>query len=193
MFSKTLVALSVVLLVPHVIAHGVVTSPAPRTTGAASVAACGSAVVKKLGSDKYGPIQDAQDKADSDYDEAACSIYFCRGYKYEDNTDKVQTYSVGDVVAFKVDMEAHHTGIANVSVVDNASQSTIGEPLKNWPVYADDTLGPADWPPDETNFSVTIPDVTEHCSEAGACAIQWWWYGTKNDQTYESCIDFVIG
>ncbi|KAL1752764.1 hypothetical protein FB107DRAFT_292926 [Schizophyllum commune] len=182
MFSKTFAALSVLLVVPHVIAHGVVTSPAPRTTGAASVAACGSAVVKKLGSD-------AQDKADSDYDEAACSIYFCRGYKYEDNTDKVQTYSVGDVVAFKVDMEAHHTGIA----VDNASQSTIGEPLKNWPVYADDTLGPADWPPDETDFSVTIPDVNEQCSEAGACAIQWWWYGTKNDQTYESCIDFVIG
>ena len=43
------------------------------------------------------------------------------------------------------------------------------------------------------DFSVTIPDVTEQCSEAGACAIQWWWYGTKNDQTYESCIDFVIG
>ena len=50
MFSKTFAALSVLLLVPHVIAHGVVTSPAPRTTGAASVAACGSAVVKKLGS-----------------------------------------------------------------------------------------------------------------------------------------------
>ena len=50
MFSKTFVALSALLVVPHVIAHGVVTSPAPRTTGAASVAACGSAVVKKLGS-----------------------------------------------------------------------------------------------------------------------------------------------
>ena len=52
MFSKTFAALSA-LVVPHVIAHGVVTSPAPRTTGAASVAACGSAVVKKLGSGAY--------------------------------------------------------------------------------------------------------------------------------------------
>ena len=53
MLSKTFAALSVLLVVPHVIAHGVVTSPAPRTTGAASVAACGSAVVKKLGSGAY--------------------------------------------------------------------------------------------------------------------------------------------
>lgn len=114
MFSQSLVSLSAaaLLVLPHVSAHGVVTSPAPRTTGSASEAACGTAVTKKLASDKYGPIQDAQDKADSGYDEAACSIYFCRGYKYEDNEDKLQTYAVGDVVDFKVDMEAHHTGIA---------------------------------------------------------------------------------
>ncbi|KAL1742654.1 hypothetical protein HDZ31DRAFT_65763 [Schizophyllum fasciatum] len=193
MLSKTFFALFALVAVPHVLAHGVVTSPTPRTTGAASEAACGKAVTKKLASDKYGPIQDAQDKADDGYDEAACSLYFCRGYKYEDNEDKLQTYSVGEVVPFKIDLEAHHTGLANVSVVDVVTQSLIGEPLKNWPVYANESLGPADWPKDETDFSVTIPDLTDQCSEAGACAIQWWWYGTGNDQTYESCIDFVIG
>lgn len=80
-----------------------------------------------------------------------------------------------------------------MSIVDVVTQSLIGDALKDWPVYANDSLGPANWPADETSFSVTIPDVTSQCSEAGACAIQWWWYGTGNDQTYESCVDFVIG
>jgi hypothetical protein len=41
-------------------------------------------------------------------------------------------------------------------------------------------------------FSVTIPEDLEGCTEAGACAIQWYWYAYSNDQTYESCVDFVV-
>ena len=40
-------------------------------------------------------------------------------------------------------------------------------------------------------FSVTIPeDLPSTCTVAGACAIQWYWYGAS--QTYENCVDFVI-
>lgn len=44
------------------------------------------------------------------------------------------------------------------------------------------------------DFTVTIPEGLESkCSVGGACAIQWYWYAEKNLQTYESCVDFVIG
>lgn len=44
------------------------------------------------------------------------------------------------------------------------------------------------------DFTVTIPEGLESkCSKGGACAIQWYWYAEKNEQTYESCVDFVIG
>jgi len=43
------------------------------------------------------------------------------------------------------------------------------------------------------NFNVTIPSTLgDKCGTAGKCAIQWYWYATKNKQTYESCVDFYI-
>ena len=41
-------------------------------------------------------------------------------------------------------------------------------------------------------FSVTIPEDLEGCTTAGECTLQWFWYATENDQTYESCVDFVV-
>jgi hypothetical protein len=95
---------------------------------------------------------------------------FYGGLKLEDNVDRVQTYSAGQVVNFLVDIEARHTGKAvsdlthtasrlkyliptfrqNVSVVDLTSQTVIGEPLFNWPVYTNNSLGPPDWPKNES-------------------------------------------
>lgn len=132
----------------------------------------------------------------------------------------MQTYAVGDIVSWAINLVAHHTGYANLSIIDTATNSAI-ESLYVWDVYANSSVGPSQWPADESGFSlfysqrrapfpdvqtvffcvlnrlsaafeVTIPDVASQCAEAGACAMQWYWYATENSQTYESCVDFVI-
>lgn len=178
-------------LVANVLAHGVVQTPTPRTVGATATQACGTPVASKLKSDKFGPIEDAYKKKDSTYNATACHLFFCRGYQYEDNKSNTRVYTAGQVVPFTVDIEAHHTGYANVSVVNLKTQKTIGTPLLRWPVYANSSLGPDEWPKNESSFSVTVPDMKGQCSTGGLCAIQWFWYATENSQTYESCIDFT--
>ncbi|KAF9445204.1 hypothetical protein P691DRAFT_282874 [Macrolepiota fuliginosa MF-IS2] len=189
---KAQAILTALASLPVALGHGVISSPSPRVIGSGNLAKCGTGANKVLASDKYGPIENAAAKVDSGYDAAACHLFFCKGYQFEDNTDRVQKYSAGQVVNFLVDIEARHTGYANVSVVDLASQTVIGKPLFNWPVYTNNSLGPPDWPKNETNFDITIPtDLGTRCSVAGKCAIQWWWYAF-NVQTYESCVDFVV-
>ncbi|KAF9031249.1 hypothetical protein BDZ89DRAFT_949010 [Hymenopellis radicata] len=176
----------------YALAHGRLTSPAARVVGAGTEAKCGSPVYKSLKADPYGPIEDAVKKIDSTYDAAACHLYFCKGYQIEDNASNTRVYNVGDVVPMTVELVAHHTGYANVSVVDLAAQVPLAR-LLTWSVYANSSLGPSKWPANETSFSVTIPDTLgDACKEAGACAIQWYWYATENSQTYESCIDFTM-
>ncbi|KAF9036891.1 hypothetical protein BDZ89DRAFT_1061584 [Hymenopellis radicata] len=187
MFSCIFVVFS---LAGYALAHGVVTTPKPRVAGAANEAACGASVYNVLKSDIFGPIENAVAKIDSAYDAVDCHLYFCRGYQLEDNIANTRAYSVGEVVPFKVDIEAHHTGYANMSVVDLAAQVPLAR-LLTWNVYANQSLGPSQWPANETSFSVTIPDLGDACTEVGACAIQWYWYATVNDQTYESCVDFT--
>ncbi|KII93821.1 hypothetical protein PLICRDRAFT_171527 [Plicaturopsis crispa FD-325 SS-3] len=188
MFSTALFPL---VFAAHALAHGVVTTPTPRKIGSAVKSACGTAVYNELKSDEYGPIENSVAKEDSTYNADECHLYFCRGYEYADNTDNIRAYAAGTEVAFHVDLEAHHTGLANVSVVDVAARTVIGSPLFNWPVYANESLPPAEWPANETDFTVTVPDLGTKCATAGACAIQWWWYAYSNDQTYESCVDFT--
>ncbi|TFK35907.1 hypothetical protein BDQ12DRAFT_655276 [Crucibulum laeve] len=190
MFNLPLLSLALVAASSQVMAHGVVTSPTPRTYGTASQAACGTGAIKVLTSDKYGPIENAALKTDTTYNANTCHLFFCRGYQFSDNASNVKVYKPGTVVNFHVDIEAHHTGTANVSVVNLATQTPIGKPLFYWPVYTNNSLGPADWVKNETDFSATIPDLGTQCTKAGACAIQWWWYAF-NKQTYESCVDFV--
>ncbi|KAF8885217.1 hypothetical protein BD779DRAFT_1673850 [Infundibulicybe gibba] len=190
MFFVNTLAFVLGATIPLAAAHGVITSPKPRVGGAASKAACGTGASTVLTSDIYGPIENAVKKIDSGYNATACHLFFCRGYQYADNTANTRAYKPGTVVNMLVDLEAHHTGYANVSIFDLATQKAIGSPLMNWPVYANDTLGPADWPANETNFNVVIPNLGTKCSAPGACAIQWWWYG-YNGQTYESCVDFT--
>lgn len=173
-----------------VFGHGIVSTPTPRQLGAAALSACGQGAYKVLSSDKYGPIENAVNKVDSGYNAAACHLYFCKGTQFSDNSANVKSYKTGESVHFLVDIEAHHTGYANVSIVDLKSQAMIGKPLFNWPVYANNSLGPPQWVKNETDFSVTIPDLGTRCKTAGSCAIQWFWYAF-NKQTYESCIDFV--
>jgi hypothetical protein len=174
-------------------AHGYISSPQPRMPGSAMAAACGQQVYNNQAADRAGNVQGELQVAtsQSDYDADACHIWLCKGYQFDDNTDNVQSYTAGETVDFVIDIVAPHTGVANVSVVDTASNSVIGSALKSWDVYASTETGVTE---DETNFSITIPDnLGSQCSEAGACVLQWYWYAESIDQTYESCIDFTVG
>jgi hypothetical protein len=115
----------------------------------------------------------------------------CRGAKFEDNVDQVQTFTVGQVVAMTALIPIPHEGPMNVSIVDTATNKAIGTPLISFDSYADESL-PA-LPANNTAFSVTIPQLSAgQCTQAGACVVQWFWFGTAAKQTYESCVDFVM-
>ncbi|KAL6239006.1 chitin binding domain-containing protein [Aspergillus navahoensis] len=174
-------------------AHGYISSPQPRMPGSAMASACGQQVYNNQAADRAGNVQGELQVAasQSGYDADACHIWLCKGYQFDDNKDNVQSYTAGQTVDFVVDIVAPHTGVANVSVVDTASNSVIGSALKSWDVYASTATGVKE---DETNFSITIPDnLGSQCSEAGACVLQWYWFAESIDQTYESCIDFTVG
>ncbi|CRL24899.1 Chitin-binding, domain 3 [Penicillium camemberti] len=189
-FTPALAFASIISLVN---AHGFVTKPEARQPGTAMGAACGQQVLSNQGSDKYGNIQGELQVAasQSDYNAAECDIWLCKGYKFADNKDNVQSYTAGQKVPFTVDIRAPHTGVANVSVVATASNKVIGAPLISWDVYASTATGVT---ADETSFSVTIPDgLGSQCATAGDCVLQWYWYAESIDQTYESCVDFTVG
>lgn len=80
----------------------------------------------------------------------------------------------------------------NVSIIDTATNTAIGPPLIEFDSYADETL--AQLPANNTDFTVTMPTnlAADQCTQAGQCMMQWFWFGTKAQQTYESCIDFVM-
>lgn len=180
-------------LLPLAHGHGFVTSPTARMPGSAMAAACGQQVEINQKSDNYGNIQGELQVANgqSDYNVAQCDIWLCKWYKFADNKDNVYSYSAGQTVDFTVDIRAPHTGVANVSVVDTASNSVIGSPLISWDVYASTSTGVTK---NETDFSVTIPnDLGDKCATAGDCVLQWYWYAQSIDQTYESCVDFTVG
>ncbi|KAL9112593.1 MAG: hypothetical protein Q9227_003164 [Pyrenula ochraceoflavens] len=181
-------------LAAMVSAHGMLTSPKPRQAGPAMAAACGEQMVSQQTSDSYGNIQgelQTTTGGQGGYDAAKCNIWTCKGYKYEDNTDNVQHYSVGQVVPMTFDIRAPHDGVANVSIVTSDGQ-TVSQPMASWTNFASNAV-PISSMPNQTSFSVTIPDVGDKCSTAGACVIQHYWNAASIDQTYESCIDVVIG
>ncbi|RYP82895.1 hypothetical protein DL769_001504 [Monosporascus sp. CRB-8-3] len=169
MFS-TITKLMALGSVAGVWSHAVMKEPVPRQAGPVHEELCGAAVAKVLARDPTGPIENAIDAADADYN---CNAYFCRGYQYEDNVDNVKAVKAGDVLDFKIDMVAsHRPGYANVSIVDIATNEII-EPL--------------------LKFNITIPDtLAATCDAPGKCVLQWYWYVPKNNQTYESCLDLYI-
>lgn len=179
-------------LLPPVYGHGFVTNAAARMPGPAMMAACGDQVTMNQTLDRYNSIQSELQNAfgQFDYSPARCDVWLCKGYKFADNKDNVYSYSAGQTVDFTVDIRALHTGVANVSVVDTASNAVIGSPLRYWSVYASALTGVTS---DETDFSVTIPeDLGGRCSRAGDCVLQWYWYAQSDDQTFESCVDFTV-
>lgn len=182
------------LFAAGVSAHGRVTSPTPRPLGDAMKAACGDQVWNMQSSDNNGNIQTMAQigTSQSDFDAAKCHLWQCRGYQFDDATaDSIQSFTAGQKVPFVVDIAAPHTGVANVSVIDLGANSVVGDALISWDSYASTETGVQDG---DENFSVTIPsDLPATCSEKGGCALQWWWDARSIDQTYISCVDFVVG
>lgn len=182
------------LFAAGVSAHGRVTSPTPRPLGDAMKAACGDQVWNMQSSDNNGNIQTMAQigTSQSDFDATKCHLWQCRGYQFDDATaDSIQSFTAGQKVPFVVDIAAPHTGVANVSVIDLSANSVIGDALISWDSYASTATGVQ---PGDENFSVTIPsDLPSTCSTKGGCALQWWWDARSIDQTYMSCVDFVVG
>jgi len=183
MLVKTTLAAGAALLTTLVSAHGNVTFPPARLPGAATIAACGQEAVNALLADATAPIENIP--------AVGCDRFLCKGVQFEDNLNGVQIFAAGEIVNFQVILPIPHEGPANVSVVDTATNLVIGRPLISFGTYADERL--AVLPRNNTDFNVTIPDtIGEQCAEAGACVLQWFWFGTGAKQSYESCIDFVI-
>ncbi|KAK4227150.1 hypothetical protein QBC38DRAFT_199732 [Podospora fimiseda] len=182
------VVFSALALAAAVSGHGNITSPPARLPGPAMVEACGQAAVDSVLADGGLPIESVVDPASS------CNLFFCRGALVQDNLDLVQTFALGETVNLTADIPIPHEGPANVSIVLAATNEILGEPLLVFDSYADERL--AELPANNTAFSITIPDagngVEEECVEPGDCVLQWFWFGTGAQQTYESCIDFVI-
>jgi hypothetical protein len=105
------------------------------------------------------------------YDPKKCNLWLCKGYQFADNSANVQSYKTGQVVDLDVWIRIPHKGYANVSVVDTASNSLIGEPLISWPDNYAATTNP---PADQTKFSIKIPELGGKCTEAGACVSGPW-------------------
>ena len=174
-------------------AHGFITSPTARLAGSAMEAACGQQVYNNQASDNFGNIQGELQVAatQTDYNAAECNIWLCKGFKFADNTANVQSWTAGQVVPFTFDVRAPHTGTANVSIVNTATNSIIGDMLLVYDDFADNSKT---IPANETSFSITIPsDLGDTCSTAGACVVQHFWNAASIDQTYESCVDFTVG
>jgi predicted carbohydrate-binding protein with CBM5 and CBM33 domain len=187
--SKVMASASMIALVS---AHGFILSPSPRMPGSAMSDACGQQMYNNQMGDNYGNVQGQLQvtNGQTDFDAAACDVWLCKGYKFDDNKDNVQEYTVGQDVDISVDIRAPHTGVANVSVVSTSSGAVLGSALKSWDEYGSNAYT---IPEDQKEFSITIPDEASECSSPGDCVIQWFWDAADIDQTYESCIDFVVG
>ncbi|KAL2179656.1 uncharacterized protein P884DRAFT_172487, partial [Thermothelomyces heterothallicus CBS 202.75] len=178
-----------VSLLPLVAAHGFVSSPPARRPGSAYRATCGEQPFYQQSSDINGNVQGIQQVVGKDMTDA-CNLWLCKGFVLDDNKDRVQSFSLGQTIDFKVNIAAPHTGYANVSVVKTSTNTVIGEPLIEFDNYASNNGVAAN----NTAFSVKLPsNLGGSCATAGDCVLQWFWDAPDIDQTYEACVDFTVG
>lgn len=183
-------AAGILAFIPLVAAHGFIKSPTPRMPGDAFKAACGEQPFYQQSSDINGNVQGIKQVVGQNFDAADCNLWLCKGFQFDDNKDNVQSYKLGEKIPFEINIAAPHTGYANVSVVKTSSDTMIGEPLIEFENYASNS-GTAS---NNTAFSVTLPEsLGGECTKAGDCVLQWFWDAPDINQTYESCVDFVVG
>ena len=154
----------------HTYAHGLVQKPATRQPGPATEAVCGKTMVrfyKDDGTSYPEALLRANPGGLSDgYDPSKCNLWLCKGYQFPDNAANVHQYKPGDIIEIEVWIRIPHRGHANVSIVDTATNSIIGEPLLSWP---QDYAASGNPPAVQTNFNVTMPELGGSCTEPGAC------------------------
>jgi predicted carbohydrate-binding protein with CBM5 and CBM33 domain len=183
-------AAALLTLLPLVAAHGFIKSPTPRKPGNAFKAACGEQPFYQQSSDINGNVQGIKQVVGNSFDAKDCNLWLCKGFQFDDNKDNVQSYKLGEKIDFDINIAAPHTGYANVSVVKTSSDTMIGEPLIEFENYAANSGTAAN----NTAFSVTLPEsLGGECTKAGDCVLQWFWDAPDIDQTYEACVDFVVG
>jgi len=107
--------------------HGIIASPTARSAVSAMKAVCSQQVTNNLQSNEYGDIQQLSQigASQGDFDASLCDVSLCKGIQFDDNTANVQKFTPGQVVPITVDIQAKHTGTANVSVVDTATNKMI--------------------------------------------------------------------
>ncbi|KAK5941800.1 hypothetical protein PMZ80_005751 [Knufia obscura] len=185
---------SLLTLTPFLIAsahaHGYITTPTARQPGPQFGSLCGAQTLSNQGSDIYGNIQGELQVAGTGLT-AECNLWLCKGFVFEDqDASSVQSYTAGETVPIHFDIRAPHDGAANISIVDTGSNSVLST-LKSWDEYA---LTSRPISKEETDFEVVIPsDLGGKCTSPGECVIQMFWDARSIDQTYESCVDFVVG
>ncbi|KAJ4352334.1 uncharacterized protein N0V89_007682 [Didymosphaeria variabile] len=168
------------------LAHGNIVSPPVRLPGPVTQQVCGADTVSALTADETGPLENIPSNGAPD-----CNVFLCKGVQFEDNQNNVQAFAPGEQVDFAAELPIPHEGPCNVSVVDLATNTLVGQPLISFASYADENL--AQLPLNNTQFSVTMPtDLGTQCQQPGECAMQWFWFGTNAQQTYENCVDFVM-
>ena len=168
------------------LAHGNITSPPARQPGPAMQKICGNAAVAAILADGTAPLEDIPSNGSP-----KCNIGLCKGAQFADNQKNVQTFAPGQKVAFNAQLPIPHEGPCNVSIINTATNKAIGQPLLVFDSYADEKL--AQLPPNNTAFSVTMPqNLGAACQKPGECTMQWFWFGTSAQQTYENCVDFVM-
>ena len=107
-------ALALAAMASTVAGHGYLVSPKPRMPGNAMKAACGQTVFNMFNSDINGNPQGALQNPGSDYNEAECGIWMCKGMQFDDNKANIQALTAGQKLKMEVNIAAPHTGIANV-------------------------------------------------------------------------------
>ncbi|KAF2822913.1 hypothetical protein CC86DRAFT_73697 [Ophiobolus disseminans] len=186
---------ALLVLVPAVLGHGLITSPPSRPVGPAIIANCGPKVEQDIRLDNTSHVEGLPELAakDSAYKAAKCNLWLCKGLQFDDNKNNTQTWTAGQVVPIKIWLRIPHEGSANVSIVDTKSNKVVGSMLKVWAKGYAPGRKESDVPADQKEFSVTVPEgLEEKCASAGDCVLQWFWYGTGAKQTYESCVDFKV-
>ncbi|KAG9235082.1 hypothetical protein BJ875DRAFT_375034 [Amylocarpus encephaloides] len=154
---------------------------------------CGASVAALVTADNTSHVEDMPEAAalEPTFNAAECNLFLCKGLQFDDNKANVQVFQPGQVVNMLADIPIPHEGPMNVSIIDTATNTAIGEPLISFDSYADEAL--ATLPENNTNFNVTVPTTLgASCAVAGACVMQWFWFGTGAQQTYESCVDMMV-
>ncbi|QRV81934.1 Lytic polysaccharide mono-oxygenase, cellulose-degrading [Ceratobasidium sp. AG-Ba] len=192
MFNKPAAAAVFSVLFGQVMSHGLLASPAIRKPGAAFRANCGDQIFNNVNSDPAGNIQALEQlKQAVTFKADECNLSLCKGLQFADvNAADIQAFAPGQNLPVVFDIRAPHTGVANLSIVDTATNTVIGSALKSFDVFASTSV-PIQ--ADQTHFNVTLPtDLGDRCAKAGDCVLQFFWDARSIDQTYESCVDFTM-